>query len=179
MNGESQTITRISDFSGVIPAITGKIELVYEGEQEGPAHVAQHLLEKAVRKIFIQHFPDPSKFKKHQKDSPYKAIIQWFEEGNVLDIPFDSNDIAYQTQLLSVPTLKEMTIKKLPADQKKYMYTWMELVLHGMAAHSLISKFPLASTIKFGDITSGMLQFNTDLDDSDDEADQAFKDLFN
>lgn len=179
MHGEEQTIVRISDFSGVIPSITGKIELVYEGEQEGPAHVAHHLLEKAIRKIFVQNFPDPSKFKKHQKESPYKAIIQWFEEGNVLDIPLDSSDIAYQTKLLSVPTLKEMTLKKIPAEQKRFMYAWMELVLHGMAAHSLISKFPLESTIKFGDITSGMLHFGTDLEDGDDPADQAFKDLFN
>ena len=43
---------RLSDFMGVIPAITGKVELVYEGEQEGAAVVAQHLINDAIRTFF-------------------------------------------------------------------------------------------------------------------------------
>ena len=54
---------RISDFVGVIPAITGKVELVYEGEQEGPNIVAQNLVGKAIRTQFLNYFPDPDKFR--------------------------------------------------------------------------------------------------------------------
>src|SRR5690606_8103420 len=51
LNGEEFTFVRISDFLGVIPAITGKIELVYEGELEGPAKVANILIGKAIKAL--------------------------------------------------------------------------------------------------------------------------------
>jgi magnesium chelatase subunit I len=47
--GEEKTSVRLSDFVGVIPAITGKVELVYEGEQEGAESVAQLLIDNAVK----------------------------------------------------------------------------------------------------------------------------------
>ena len=49
--GEKNTVIRLSDFMGVLPAITGKIELVYEGEQEGADNVAQILVEEAVKTV--------------------------------------------------------------------------------------------------------------------------------
>ena len=49
---------------GIIPSITGKIELVYEGEQEGPYEVALNLLNKAIRSQFIEYFPNPELLKK-------------------------------------------------------------------------------------------------------------------
>ena len=49
MNNESNTVVRIADLIGVIPAITGKVELVYEGEQEGAGLVAYNLIGKAIR----------------------------------------------------------------------------------------------------------------------------------
>src|SRR3972149_2016 len=59
INNEKETHLRLSDLYGVIPSITGKIELVYEGEQEGPAKVAQILIGKAFRSGFTQYFPTP------------------------------------------------------------------------------------------------------------------------
>src|SRR5690606_23454544 len=58
INNEAQTVSRISDLSSIISSITGKVELVYEGEQEGPGIVAQNLIGKAIRTQFIQYFPD-------------------------------------------------------------------------------------------------------------------------
>ena len=57
-SGEKSTFARVADFSGVIPAITGKVELVYEGEQEGPGIVARNLIGKAIRTQFIKYFPE-------------------------------------------------------------------------------------------------------------------------
>ena len=57
LSGESETFIRLADMVGVIPAVTGKIELVYEGEQEGAGIVAQNLLGKAIRTQFVQYFP--------------------------------------------------------------------------------------------------------------------------
>src|SRR5207253_8294360 len=64
INNEKQTQVWISDLVGIIPSITGKIELVYEGEQEGPYQVAFNLLEKANRTIFGQYFPNHDTLKK-------------------------------------------------------------------------------------------------------------------
>ena len=95
---QDNTQVWISDLAGIIPAITGKIELLYEGEQEGPYQVALHLLDKAIRTIFLQYFPNPEVSKKKrntgkksaeekQPENPYQTIIRWFDAGNHLDIP--------------------------------------------------------------------------------------------
>src|SRR5690606_26106974 len=69
LNKEENTQIWISDLSGIVPSITGKIELVYEGEQEGPYQVAINLLDKAIRSQFIQHFPDPESLKRKKPQS--------------------------------------------------------------------------------------------------------------
>ncbi|MBU3745400.1 MAG: magnesium chelatase, partial [Sediminibacterium sp.] len=103
INEEKQTQVWISDFVGIIPAITGKIELLYEGEQEGPYQVALHLLDKAIRSLFVQYLPNPELAKKKrntgkksaeekQVENPYQSIIRWFDAGNQLDLPVDISD---------------------------------------------------------------------------------------
>lgn len=54
INNEKKTFVRMADFSGIVPAITGKVELVYEGEQEGPGIVANDLIGKAIRTQFLK-----------------------------------------------------------------------------------------------------------------------------
>ncbi|MFZ1305058.1 MAG: AAA family ATPase, partial [Ferruginibacter sp.] len=58
INNETETQVWLSDLIGIIPSITGKIELVYEGEQEGPYQVAFNLLERSIRTQFGQYFPN-------------------------------------------------------------------------------------------------------------------------
>ena len=62
--GSASTTVRLTDFMGIIPAITGKIELVYEGEQEGAAFVADTLLESAITSLFPTYFPKIGKLDK-------------------------------------------------------------------------------------------------------------------
>jgi len=64
LHGEKKVKVRIGDFVGVIPSITGKVELVYEGEQEGPYSVAIALISKAIKTEFLNHFPNPDKLSK-------------------------------------------------------------------------------------------------------------------
>src|SRR5687768_3769601 len=82
INKENATQVWISDMIGLIPSITGKIELVYEGEQEGPYQVAMNLLDKAIRTQFIQYFPNPETLKKKRnqqaaEENPYRSISSW------------------------------------------------------------------------------------------------------
>src|SRR4030095_14246474 len=99
INSEKETQVWVSDLVGIIPSITGKIELVYEGEQEGPYQVALNLMEKALRTQFIQYFPNPEQMKKRksvqgqaQAENPYRSIIGWFDKGNALNILFNTRD---------------------------------------------------------------------------------------
>src|SRR6201994_3915615 len=83
LNNEKETQVWMSDLVGIVPSITGKIELVYEGEQEGPYQVAFNLLEKAFRTQFVNYFPNPDQLKKRKgdtrgDDNPFRPITHWF-----------------------------------------------------------------------------------------------------
>src|SRR5476651_887230 len=108
LNKETSTFVRITDFLGVIPAITGKIELVYEGELEGPAKVANILVGKAIKTLMIQYFPDPEKAKKSKKTNPYTEVINWFANGNTLSVIDDLPFPEYKKVLNSVTGLKDL-----------------------------------------------------------------------
>ena len=179
INNEKQTVVRLSDFAGVFPAITGKIEMVYEGEQEGSIRVAQNILDKAIRNLFVQYFPNPTKAKKPRKNQPeekniYKAIQQYFENGNVVDLLTDTSNEVYKNELDKVLGLKETIEHHLKENvANSELHTFMEFMLHGMAAYSLLSKFQLEEGNQFSDITSAM--FNYGNDDVDDDLKELFK----
>ena len=59
-----KTTIRLVDFMSIIPSITGKIELVYEGEQEGADEVARILIDAAIMVQFNQIFPRIPKLEK-------------------------------------------------------------------------------------------------------------------
>ncbi len=168
MNGEKHTIARISDLIGIIPAVNGKIELVYEGEQEGAGIVAQNLLSKAIRSQFILLFPDPSKLKKKKALSPYQAIVNWFSEGNEVDLILLEKDVKYQQVLNAIPGLSELVeiiIPKLKPNEKIIM---MEFVLFGLAEHSLIGKNNLVRGIQFKDLFGSMFSDKAMYEDLDE-----------
>ncbi len=69
INGETQTYVRVADFLAAVPALTGKVELVYEGEQEGAGMVAQKLMGKAIRTQFLNYFPGPGQSRKRRRQN--------------------------------------------------------------------------------------------------------------
>lgn len=166
--GQSHTLTRLSDFTGVIASITGKIELVYEGEQEGPQNVAYRLLEQAVRTLFVQYFPDPQSFKKSRelpktktKANPYQPVIDWFGRGNELTMIQDESDADYLTQLYQVDGLYAAVKQYYPEVDEAVTGLYMELVLHGLAAYSLISKKGVEKGgYQFADMLGSMLNMS-------------------
>ncbi|MCE2786989.1 MAG: magnesium chelatase [Sphingobacteriales bacterium] len=153
---EPKTHMRIADLYGALPSITGKIELVYEGELEGAANVAFLLIGKAIRTLFAALFPDPEKSKKNKQGNAYAEIINWFNEGNVVEIPALANQQDYEKYLKNVAGLEaliEKTLGKLSAPEKLLM---MELVLHGLAEYSQISKHHVDKGVTFKDFMSAM-----------------------
>lgn len=169
LNGESQTYVRVSDFLNTIPSVTGKVELVYEGEQEGAGHVAQVLMGKAIRTQFLKYFPDPDKAKKAKEGNPYKKITDWFGDGNTIDILSDASAEEYKKALQSIPGLAELVEKQQPnakGDEKMFM---MEFALHGLAEHSQLSKSRLSTGLQFKDLLSGMFTMPSFGEEEDEE----------
>jgi magnesium chelatase subunit I len=185
INNEENTFIRIADLYGVIPAITGKIELVYEGEQEGPAKVANILISKAIRHLFDKYFPSPDKVKKPQvkrnpqtqqpvtniePPNPYQQITAWFNKGNKVDIFNDISDKEYEKIIKGVPGLNEIVKKYQPNVNSKASTLMMEFILHGLAEFSMLSKFRLENGLQFKDMLSSMFTATQhDDDDFDDE----------
>ncbi len=158
INNENHTSIRINDFWGVIPSITGKIELVYEGEQEGSFIVAQNLISKAIRTRFTEYFPDPEKLKRKKEVNPYKEVIDWFGAGNEIDLLNDSSEKHYASALQSVPGLDDVVKKYFPKAKGEEKLLMMEFLLHGLAEYSLLSKNTLVSGLRFKDLFSSVFQ---------------------
>ncbi len=166
INDEATTHVWLSDLNGIIPSITGKIELVYEGEQEGPYQVSFNLLEKAIRTQFKQYFPDPDTLKKRKtkepQENPYKAITSWFDAGNALNLFLETKDDDKIQKLYKVNGLHALVKKHYNALNEKETALLMELVLHGLAAHSLISKKFIDGKIEFKDLMGSMLNMGSE-----------------
>lgn len=176
INEEKKTQVWISDLVGIIPSITGKIELVYEGEQEGPYQVAFNLLEKATRTIFGEYFPNPDTLKKKRgkelspEDTPYKAITRWFDSGKNLDVFFETKDEDKVQVLYKVDGLHALVKKHYKTANENEHALLMEFVLHGLASYSLISKKVLDGKIEFKDLMGSMLNIsNRDFEGEFDE----------
>lgn len=164
INNEEITFVRICDFAGIIPAITGKIELVYEGEQEGSTNVANILLGKALKNTFMLYFPDPEKAKKSKLENPYTSIIQWFSQGNKLEINDNQSLKEYTNVLNSIPGLKAVIEKfhaKLSDDEVLLM---MEFLLHGLSEYSQISKTAIDNGFSFKDMFDSLFNGNFEED---------------
>ncbi len=156
-NKEPYSFVRIADLYAAVPAINGKIELVYEGEQEGAAIVAQNLIGLAIRNTFLQFFPDPGKLKKKKENSEYSRIVNWFSQSNIVDLTDDEDDEEYSIKLLSIDGTEELMRKHQPDAKGTEKLVMMEFILHGLAEHSLLSKSKLTQGVRFNDLFNSLL----------------------
>jgi len=163
LNKEKKTTVRLTDFWGIIPAMTGKVELVYEGEQEGPYNVALALMSQAIKTEFLKYFPDPEKLRKGRENDPYGTIRAWFAGGNTIDLLNDCSDKKYHKMLDSVAGLRKLVESK--DIKEKEVYTFMEFVLHGLAEFNIVNKDILDSSFSFRDLLADMLDDDNLFDD--------------
>jgi magnesium chelatase subunit I len=179
INREKETQVWISDLVGIIPSITGKIELVYEGEQEGPFQVAMNLVEKAIRSQFVIYFPNPDAMKKKRStqqafENPYRSIQSWFDKGNSLNLVFNLSDEEKIRELYKVDGLHALVKKQFKHTNEKETALMMEFVLHGLSAYSVISKKIVENRIEFKDLMGSMLNLGSasayEEDDSERDA---------
>jgi len=172
LNGESDVTTRVCDLYSALSAVTGKIELVYEGEREGVSNVAKGLLGKALKQIFLSCFPEPySAMKKGQ--NPYQQVVAWFKHDRKVDILDAMPDHEYVKLLKSISGLQELTLRFLPGAgdmSPLQLAVGMEFVLDGMHQNSMLSRDEMGLVRTYSDMIKKMFS-NMAREDEDDEED--------
>ncbi len=172
---EPRGVPRVCDIYAALPAVTGKIELVYEGEQQGSTGVAKRIIGQAVQQVFGRMFPDAYKSRTSQPKrpaareakgsrdtvddgSPYKGIIDWFAAGNTVEINDRMTSAEYAAALGRVPGLRELTREHARPAGDDELHAAMELVLEGLYHHSLVAREDLESGVSYKDMLKAMAQ---------------------
>ena len=156
-SGTEKTTVRLSDFMGIIPALTGKVELVYEGEQEGAAVVAQHLISDAIHTFFPAYFPKIEKLEKDLDNSPYAKILDWFFTETGFELLDDATDAEYKKQLDAVTPLEDLLQKYQPTIAREDNYFLKEFVLWGLVEYDKLSKDRVEVGYQFKDLYSSYI----------------------
>jgi magnesium chelatase subunit I len=166
---EAMVVPRFCDLPAALPAITGKVELVFEGEQEGSIKIGKALIGKAVRSIFEKYFPNPLQ-RKHksskqagggeEEKSEYNSILNWFGSGNKIEIGDDMPFDAYRTEINKVKGLREITLKYLPhvKDDPFELAAAMEFVLDALHQYSKIAKDDIDNVTVYKDLIGSIFQ---------------------
>ena len=151
INDDATTSIRMSDFMGIIPAINGKIELVYEGEQEGAEQISYHLISESIKTLFTDYFPKIEKLQKDDEVGPYDTILEWFFKDNELFLEDVLPDRSYQDSLTLIPGIKEVLNTHLEACDEKDRYFMMEFLLWGLESNKKLNKYRTLEGFQFKD----------------------------
>ncbi len=152
INKETHTSVRLADFMGIIPAITGKVELVYEGEQEGAAFVAEQLIGQAIKTFLPGLFPKIEKLSKKIEDTPYTALMEAIFEGGGLVLYDECTEKEYQQTLDSLKPLNELVQKYQGSLEPSDKYFVKEFLLWALSEHHKLGKDRLTNGFEFKDL---------------------------
>lgn len=155
LNRDDSITVRLCDVYHTVPALTGKLELVYEGEQEGAMNVARHLIGKAINTVFKKYFPDPRN--KKQSSELYAPLISWFSKGNTIEVSDVMSNIDYAKKLESVSGLDNVVIKTVKPGNMTEKLVMMEFVLEALHQNSVLGKDDLDNHTTYSDMVGSML----------------------
>ncbi len=140
LQGEDDTVPRIGDVYAALPAMTGKIELEYEGEMVGATRMATFLVTEAAGITFTERH---AQVVGEDEEMGYDSIVEYFESGRVIQVSEDATAAACLEAFAQVPGLIEATEElKLaaPDDRDGVRAAACELVLEGLASEDRISR---------------------------------------
>jgi magnesium chelatase subunit I len=129
---ERSVVPRVSDVYAALPAITGKLELEYEGELQGAEAIAKDLIRRAAGKTFEARVGGAN----------VDDIVHWFDEGGALKITPDERSEALLKGFSVVPGLLDLVDQVGLAGKKDpaAMVSACELVLEGLVAEKRIAR---------------------------------------
>jgi magnesium chelatase subunit I len=148
--GLKQTSVRLSDFLSIIPALTGKMEIAYEGEQEGARFVAEHLIRQAIKSTFEAIFPKIPKLQKQDATGPYHDTIEWFaSHEDDFELTENMDDKAFQSQLSKVTSLTKLVDQYHPVKNPGDKALLQEMILWALVEHKKLSQVKVDHGIGF------------------------------
>ena len=129
---EKTTVPRISDVYAALPAITGKLELEYEGEMKGADHVGRELIRSAIAKTYDQYFTGVN----------MQQVTQWFDLGGEIQLAEDGAAADVMQTLRNIQGLmdKLTRVNVGPKDSPETQVSAAEFVLEGLHAHKRIAR---------------------------------------
>lgn len=155
---EKEIVPRICDLYATLPSITGKVELVYEGEQEGELNVSRALIGKAIKTLFTKYLADPLAATK-KGDKTFVEIVNWFKNNKSIDTADDMPTKDYLAQLDKVSGLRKLAAEKMQisgSENGAVLGAAMEFVLDGLHQNSMLSKDILDSKTSYSDMFNSM-----------------------
>lgn len=172
--GEVIVAPRLCDLAQALAGITGKIELVFEGETEGPQKVARALIGKAVREVFRLSMPDPNirrarRGTAEELPDPYQAIVRWFEQGHVVRVDDRMTNEEFYNALVVVPTLAQLASTAFNVETSDIirLSTAMEFILDALHQHSKLAKDDSSMQTTYKDLVGSMFTPPVMLSDED------------
>jgi magnesium chelatase subunit I len=158
LNNETETTVRFSDLIGMVPSITGKVELVYEGEQEGTSFVANHLISEATKTLFLKYFPKIEKLKKEGQKTPYDEVLNWFFEADAFELQDEATEEEYSGALKAIQPLQELILKYQPNVAAVDIPFLMEFVLWALVELKQLSKKKTTNGMAFNDVYDNLIK---------------------
>ena len=161
-NDDQDRFPRMTDLYAIIPSVTGKIELVYEGEQEGPALIASQLVGAAINTVFLRHFPTPSKVTKNPDgapvENPYEAVVDFFSTGRKVEISDEMTFDEYRKSLQAIAGLDKIVKQYFSVENEREELLRMELLLEGLYHNNIIAREESDHIVRYADIFSDMMK---------------------
>jgi magnesium chelatase subunit I len=157
-SGDDPVLPRLADLHMLLPALTGKVEMVYEGEQEGPEVVARRLLGEAAKRVFAERLPAVEKAAGsggEDDTGPYAAMLKWFAEGNEVTLSDEQPWEEYLAELRRVPGLLALATERARVPEERGLLA--ELALEGLHQHLKLAREDLDSRIRFKEMVKFQL----------------------
>src|SRR5690625_2449242 len=127
---EDQPVVRVTDIRSGLPAVTGRLELDYEGELRGAEAVAADIIVRAIGRVFSSRVPAATT----------TETVDWFEAGNVFRLPSDVATPALTELLATVPGLLQAARGLQNEEGRELLAAAAEFVLEGLTAQKLIGR---------------------------------------
>ena len=150
INGETKTSIRMTDFNAVISAINGKIELVYEGEQEGATEISRLLIVESAKAFFNDFFPKIKKLTKEEDLDPYQSILDWFKDKELF-IDENLDNKSYQDTFKTIKVLKQFVKKQIKALKPEDENFMCEFLLWGLSSFKKVTVTRTTRGLSFSD----------------------------
>ncbi len=150
-SGEARTSIRFADILGMTPSIIGKVELVYEGEQEGAAFVAERLIGSASKTLFDNYFPAIKKLKHEDEKDAYDGIMQWFFEQSSFELMDDGSESEYREALNDIVPLDDLISTYMPNALAEDRLFIKEFMLWALVEYKKLNKKRILKGFEFKD----------------------------